>query len=456
MVAGSSTDAASERRTVPTNEQHQSRFQDGLEQVDTHSYLALDGEGEGDDETLPKAKRLMIDSRSMADSVSVIVPPGGRFLLSAPGASAMIFVPDEPAGFDRGDRVRGQVDILFHVQVNDGGVLGIKVDLFHASDWHAGDENLAAWLESADVRESGVHFVGGTANGHARAGLHREPDNGGDAQKNKRADGQFDVGLLHAKTSYFSRLVRSVTILSPKLRTMQSSEAANSDGVPSKCIRPSSSKATRSLAASASGISCVTTTAVKSNSLSVVDDHFENGVARRRVEAGGRFIEKHQFGTRDERSSECKAFLHSAGHLGWKMIGKFFQSRGFLVRHERLAQSRAGPTGWFVPRAARRFRARSASRTGRCPETSSCSAGESRPASPFSKRTSPASGVSRPARHFRNTDFPVPLRPSTETMLPRGTTRLTEAKTTCSPKCLRRPVTSRMGGSDASIIQEKR
>ena len=95
------------------------------------------------------------------------------------------------------------MDFLFHVQVNDRGVLGIEVDLFHASDWHACDENLAAGLESADVCESGVYFVGGTTDGRARASLDCEPDNGGDAQENKRADRQFDVGLLHAKNELF-------------------------------------------------------------------------------------------------------------------------------------------------------------------------------------------------------------------------------------------------------------
>src|SRR5271166_644084 len=34
--------------------------------------------------------------------------------------------------------------------------------------------------------------------------------------------------------------------------------------------------------------------------LPVVDDHFENGVACRRVEASRRFVEKHQCGTRDQ------------------------------------------------------------------------------------------------------------------------------------------------------------
>jgi hypothetical protein len=69
------------------------------------------------------------------------------------------------------------------------------------SDWHTRDVNLAPCLKPADVCESGVHFICGTTNGHARAGLHREPDNGANAEKNKRADGQFDVGLLHIKTS---------------------------------------------------------------------------------------------------------------------------------------------------------------------------------------------------------------------------------------------------------------
>src|SRR6516225_10011579 len=80
------------------HEQHWSGFQDESEQVGAHSYLGSEGEGEGagDDETLPKAKRLISDSRSIADSVSVIVPPGGRFPLSAPGASAMNLSPISP------------------------------------------------------------------------------------------------------------------------------------------------------------------------------------------------------------------------------------------------------------------------------------------------------------------------------------------------------------------------
>src|SRR5262249_35219964 len=77
------------------HEQHWSGFQDESEQVGAHSYLASEGEGAGD-ETLPKAKRLISDSRSIADSVSVIVPPGGRFPLSAPGASAMNLSPMSP------------------------------------------------------------------------------------------------------------------------------------------------------------------------------------------------------------------------------------------------------------------------------------------------------------------------------------------------------------------------
>ena len=76
--------------------ENESRFQDEFEQVDTHSHLGPEGEGEGDEETLPKAKRLMIDSRSIADSVSVIVPPGARSLLSAPGARAIYLSPMRP------------------------------------------------------------------------------------------------------------------------------------------------------------------------------------------------------------------------------------------------------------------------------------------------------------------------------------------------------------------------
>src|SRR6516225_1495705 len=56
------------------HEQHWKRFQDVSEEVGAHSYLGSEGEGAGDDETLPKAKRLTSDSRSSADSVSVIVP----------------------------------------------------------------------------------------------------------------------------------------------------------------------------------------------------------------------------------------------------------------------------------------------------------------------------------------------------------------------------------------------
>jgi hypothetical protein len=93
------------------------------------------------------------------------------------------------------------VDGLFHVQVNNSGVLGIKVDFLHASDGHSRNENLAAGLEAADVRESGIHFVGGTADGHPRSSLHRKPNNSGDAQENKSADREINVGLLHAKKS---------------------------------------------------------------------------------------------------------------------------------------------------------------------------------------------------------------------------------------------------------------
>ena len=63
--------------------------------------------------------------------------------------------------------------------------------------------------------------------------------------------------------------------------------------------------------------------------LPVTDDHFENSVARRGIKTGCRFVEKHQFGTRDQGASECEAFLHSAGHLRGKMIGKFFQAEAF-------------------------------------------------------------------------------------------------------------------------------
>ena len=159
--------------------------------------------GEGVDDTLPKAKRLMIDSKSMADSVSVIVPPGARFLSSAPGASAMIFVPDQTTGFDRGDRVRGQADILFHLQANDGSKLGIKVNLFHPSDWNAGDEDLASWFKPADVCESGVHLVGGPAKGHARAGLHCEPNDNGDSREEQTRPRTIQYWIASCKKSLF-------------------------------------------------------------------------------------------------------------------------------------------------------------------------------------------------------------------------------------------------------------
>ena len=72
------------------------------------------------------------------------------------------------------------MDFLFDVESNDRGVLGIEVDLFHAADWYACDEDLAAGFESADVRKSGVHFVGGTTDGRAGTSLHSEPDDGGE------------------------------------------------------------------------------------------------------------------------------------------------------------------------------------------------------------------------------------------------------------------------------------
>jgi hypothetical protein len=74
----------------------QRRFQEEWKEVESHNYLGADGEGAGEEETLPKAKRLMIDSRSMADSVSVIRLPGERLLLSAPGASATYLSPMRP------------------------------------------------------------------------------------------------------------------------------------------------------------------------------------------------------------------------------------------------------------------------------------------------------------------------------------------------------------------------
>ncbi len=90
------------------------------------------------------------------------------------------------------------MDFLFNVQTNNRGVLWIEVDLFHATDGYACDEDLAAGLESADIRKSGVHFVAGTTD-RCRAGssLHSEPDDGGKTEENKRADRKFDIGLLH-------------------------------------------------------------------------------------------------------------------------------------------------------------------------------------------------------------------------------------------------------------------
>ena len=64
------------------------------------------------------------------------------------------------------------MDSSFDVQANDCGELGVEIDLFHASDRYARNEDLAARLESTDVRKSGVHFVGGTTDGRAGTGLH--------------------------------------------------------------------------------------------------------------------------------------------------------------------------------------------------------------------------------------------------------------------------------------------
>ena len=58
--------------------------------------LAADGEGDAAGDTLPKANRLIIDSRSTADSVSVIVLPGARFCGDEPGASATNLSPIKP------------------------------------------------------------------------------------------------------------------------------------------------------------------------------------------------------------------------------------------------------------------------------------------------------------------------------------------------------------------------
>src|SRR5215469_16163660 len=52
------------------------------------------GDGAGD--TLPKANRLIIDSRSTADSVSVIRLPGARFCGDDPGERATYLSPIKP------------------------------------------------------------------------------------------------------------------------------------------------------------------------------------------------------------------------------------------------------------------------------------------------------------------------------------------------------------------------
>ena len=85
--------------------------------VNSDEYPRYDGEGAGDDETLPKAKRLMTDSRSTADSVSVMVPRALRVAIAGKvkaGKSTLLnaLVGDELAPTDAGECT--QVPWWFH------------------------------------------------------------------------------------------------------------------------------------------------------------------------------------------------------------------------------------------------------------------------------------------------------------------------------------------------------
>ena len=96
---------------------------------------------------------------------------------------------------------------LLDADMNDGGVLGIKVDLFHASDRHACHKNLASRLEPADVGESCVEFVGGASDTYTCTRLYREPDDRGEAEENKHADRELDAGLLHTRGGLFDEAI---------------------------------------------------------------------------------------------------------------------------------------------------------------------------------------------------------------------------------------------------------
>ena len=80
------------------------------------------------------------------------------------------------------------MDVLFHIEMNDCCVLGIKADLFNPPDRHACNEDLASGLEATNVGEPCVHPVGGSTKSYTGPSLLCKPDDGGDSQQNKCAD----------------------------------------------------------------------------------------------------------------------------------------------------------------------------------------------------------------------------------------------------------------------------
>ncbi len=73
-------------------------------------------------------------------------------------------------------------------------------------------------------------------------------------------------------------------------------------------------------------------------------NHFEDAIARLRIDADGRFVHQHNTGPMDDAGSHVEPALHAAGELAGQVAGAVLQSGPLETPGDRFGELAAGKT----------------------------------------------------------------------------------------------------------------
>src|SRR5690606_29777335 len=134
-----------------------------------------------------------------------------KHVLRATDGDADIFFAQHAGRLDRCDAVLGNViDTVVDVQFHPGAHTDrVEINAGDAADQYAGDGDLAAFGQAANVVEVGGQLVGAGAFLHGQpADLDAEPGHRQDAGKHEGTDNDFNSACLHQSTPNMTAVSR--------------------------------------------------------------------------------------------------------------------------------------------------------------------------------------------------------------------------------------------------------